>query len=55
MIKHQYDHDYSFDGFGYDYESELNINPYLSRFYEFALAKRNKNRVLVAILSLTKK
>lgn len=40
MINHQYD--YSFDGFGYDYESQLNINPYLSRFYEFALAKRNK-------------
>lgn len=42
LINHQYDYDYSFDGFGYDYESQLNINPYLSRFYEFALAKRNK-------------
>lgn len=42
LIQHQYDYDYSFDIFGYDYESQLNINPYLSRFYEFALAKRNK-------------
>lgn len=42
LLKHQYDYDYSFDGFGYDYESELNINRYLSRFYEFAVAKRNK-------------
>lgn len=42
LINHQFDYDYSFDGFGYDYESQLNINPYLSYFYEFALAKRNK-------------
>lgn len=42
LINHQHDDDYSFDGFGYDYESELNINLYLCRFYEFALAKRNK-------------
>lgn len=42
LIKHQYDYDYSFDVFGYDHENELNINPYLSSFYEFALAKRNK-------------
>lgn len=40
LINHQYD--YHFDDFGYNYESELNINPYLSKFYEFALAKRNK-------------
>ncbi|HSQ89941.1 hypothetical protein [Romboutsia sp.] len=40
LINNQYD--YQFDNLGYNYESELNINPYLSNFYEFALAKRNK-------------
>lgn len=42
LIKHQYDYDYSFDAFWHDCENELNINPYLTKFYEFALAKRNK-------------
>lgn len=42
LMNHQYDYDCSFNGFGYNYESQLNINPYLSTFYEFALAIKNK-------------
>jgi hypothetical protein len=42
LINHQYDYQYSFDDYGNDYDGALYINQYLSYFYEFALAKRNK-------------
>lgn len=43
LINHQYDYYDSYDVLCYDYDNyEPIVNPYLSGFYEFALAKRNK-------------